>query len=299
MHDEGIIKIEGKEHKVVNCEKHGKCTIHVIEPALDEESAKRLQGSEVSGKIDKERRLVLRNHHTGTHIVFASCKRVLGPHVWQQGAKKTVEYAHLDITHYDSLTKEQEAKIEAECNKIILQQIPVKTNFVEKSKAEQLYGYTLYQGGIVPEREVRVVEIEGVDVEACCGTHCSNTSQVGWIKILKSSRISDGIVRLYYVAGTKVLERVREERDVIDKLAEMWSTPREDLVETGEKFFKEYKRLSSFASEMERRVLAMHVKVLAEDEKSKRCCVVLPKSLVMSLFIGSLPSFLGKLKVID
>jgi len=54
---------------------------------------------------------------------------------------------------------------------------------------------------------LRVVEIADTDVEACCGTHCENTSQVGWIKILKTSRISDGILRLYYVAGAKVIPK--------------------------------------------------------------------------------------------
>jgi len=74
----------------------------------------------VIGKVDRERRIQLRNHHTGTHIVFASCRKILGPHVWQHGAKKTVEMAHLDITHYSSLTKEQEIEIENEANRIIL-----------------------------------------------------------------------------------------------------------------------------------------------------------------------------------
>jgi alanyl-tRNA synthetase len=50
-----------------------------------------------------------------------------------------------------------------------------------------------------------VVNINDVDVEACCGTHCDNTNEVGWIKIFKTSRISDGILRLYYVAGKKVM----------------------------------------------------------------------------------------------
>jgi len=72
------------------------------------------------GKVDRERRIQLRNHHTATHIVFASCRKILGPHVWQHGAKKTVEMAHLDITHYSSLTKEQEIEIENEANRIIL-----------------------------------------------------------------------------------------------------------------------------------------------------------------------------------
>jgi len=54
----------------------------------------------------------------------------------------------------------------------------------------------LYQGGAIPSTNIRVVEIEGVDTEACCGTHCNSTGEVGIIRILKTSRISDGIVRL-------------------------------------------------------------------------------------------------------
>lgn len=64
--------------------------------------------SVVEGVLDMDRRVTLRNHHSATHIVFASCTHVLGPHVWQAGAKKTIEGAHLDITHFNSLTKEQE-----------------------------------------------------------------------------------------------------------------------------------------------------------------------------------------------
>lgn len=76
----------------------------------------------------------------------------------------------------------------------------INKSFKDKSEAEKQYGFTLYQGGVVPGNNLRVVEIEGTDVEACCGTHHDKTSQVGWIKMLKSQRVSDGIVRLYYVA---------------------------------------------------------------------------------------------------
>ena len=66
---------------------------------------------------------------------------------------------------------------------------------------EKKYGFSLYQGGIVPGKDLRIVQIDGVDTEACCGTHCDSTAEVGWIRMIKSGRISDGIVRLYYVAG--------------------------------------------------------------------------------------------------
>lgn len=76
----------------------------------------------------------------------------------------------------------------------------IKKYYMDKAEAEKNFGFTLYQGGVVPGNSLRIVEIEKTDVEACCGTHHDNTSQVGFVKILKSQRISDGIVRLYFVA---------------------------------------------------------------------------------------------------
>lgn len=80
------------------------------------------------------------------------------------------------------------------------------------------YGFHLYQGGVVPGNELRVVNIEGVDTEACCGTHCDNTAEVGWVKLKKSQRISDGIVRLTYCAQEKAIEVMNFEQDIMNSL---------------------------------------------------------------------------------
>jgi alanyl-tRNA synthetase len=68
----------------------------------------------------------------------------------------------------------------------------------------------------VPGNTIRVVNIEGVDVEACCGTHADNTNEVGWIKIFKTTRVSDGVLRLYYMAGKKVMKSLNEETTIIN-----------------------------------------------------------------------------------
>lgn len=75
--------------------------------------------------------------------------------------------------------------------------------YMDKAEAEKKFGFTLYQGGVVPGNSLRIVQIENTDTEACCGTHLDNSSQVGFVKLIKSNRISDGIVRLYYVAVIK------------------------------------------------------------------------------------------------
>lgn len=196
--DTGVLRIGEEVYNVINVEKVGKCNLHILDRPIVGE-AKSLIGQEISGTINIKRRFQLMSHHTGTHIVFAAARKVLGPHIWQNGAKKTEEMAHLDVTHYKSLTFEEEEAIEREANRIIMSGLNINKYFLDKAEAERKFGFTLYQGGVVPGNNLRIVQIEDTDVEACCGTHHDRTSEVGWIKMIKTQRISDGILRLYYV----------------------------------------------------------------------------------------------------
>lgn len=81
--------------------------MHVVDRPIPDD--KDIEGLIVKGTVDGARRTQLMAHHTGTHVVFAACRSALGPHIWQAGAKKTPEQAHLDITHYKSLSKEEES----------------------------------------------------------------------------------------------------------------------------------------------------------------------------------------------
>jgi alanyl-tRNA synthetase len=102
------------------------------------------KGKKVTVTIDQERRHQLQAHHTGTHIIFASCRKILGPHIWQNGAKKTTEMAHLDITHFKSLTKEEEQAIENQANRIINNCTPINKSMMDKAEAERQHGFRLY-----------------------------------------------------------------------------------------------------------------------------------------------------------
>lgn len=198
-HDIGTIG-EGGQYRVINVEKCGAVVLHFLDRPMAEKLGL------VACQVDRSQRNQLKNHHTATHLVFAMCRRLLGPHIWQQGAKKTMECAHLDISHYESLTQEQEEEVESLCNRSIMRGIPVIKKLVDKQEAEKEHGFQLYQGGVVPGRQLRLVEIVGVDIEACCGTHADNLSEIGWVKILSSRRIADGVLRLYFVAGERTIE---------------------------------------------------------------------------------------------
>ncbi len=241
-HDTGVLVIKGETYNVLNAEKVGKCILHYLDKELVGDKSEWI-GQDVSGSVDLKRRRQLMSHHTGTHIVFAACKRILGSHIWQNGAKKSIENAHLDITHFKPLTHEEEVLIEREANKIILEGRQVKKYNQPKMEAEKEFGFTLYQvksffsylnlllqGGIVPGNSLRIVNIDNTDVEACCGTHCDNTGEVGFIKFIKTHKISDGVVRLYYTAvriqllfqNERAFEELKNESEIIFKLQCDW-----------------------------------------------------------------------------
>ena len=260
-HDTGRLIIKGATYNVMDAEKVGHCVLHIVDHAVEGD----IIGENVEGYIDADRRRQLRNHHTATHIIFAACRRVLGPHVWQNGAKKTVESAHLDITHYKSLTHEEEIAVENEANRIVSNCTSINKFFMNKSEAELEYGFSLYQGGIVPGNNLRVVNIEGTDTEACCGTHCDNTAEVGWIRLLKSHRISDGIVRLIYVAGDRTITRLNEEDNILHHLCKIWGISLPEIVPTAERFFQGYKKYEDTVRKQQEKILGLTIRSIVGD----------------------------------
>lgn len=177
--------------------------------------------------------------------------------------------AHLDVTHFSSLTKEKEIEIENAANQIILSNKTISKGFMDKSKAEKEYGFRLYQGGIVPGNSLRVVNIEDTDVEACCGTHCDQTSEVGWIKLIKTTRISDGILRLYYVAGDRSIERLNNETKIINSLVGLWKVQQPLIVKTAENIFTKYKAYEKEIEASQKQILRLRFATLAATKSQK------------------------------
>ncbi|MGI0155472.1 MAG: alanine--tRNA ligase, partial [Thermoplasmata archaeon] len=175
-------------------------------------------GDRVHGRVDRARRVQLMQHHTATHLLNGALREVLGPHVWQTGAYKGTESARIDITHYRALSPAELRQVERRVNEVVREDRPVKSYFEARNEAERRFGFALYQGGAVPGRDLRIVEIEGVDVEACGGTHCTHTSEVGAIALLDAERIQDGVVRLTYASGERALD-LRDEHEAILKEA--------------------------------------------------------------------------------
>lgn len=192
LHDTG--SMNGK--KVRDVFKQGGIVLHKIEKKHGIRS-----GDKVTCKVDFARRLRLSQQHTATHILNAAARDVLGSHVNQAGAKKTEIKSHLDITHYQPLSTGDVKRIEDEANRIVRKRIRLEKLLIPRREAEIRFGMRIYQGGAVPGKVLRIVNIPGVDVEACGGTHLNRTDEVGKIKIIKTTKIQDGVVRLEFTAG--------------------------------------------------------------------------------------------------
>ena len=193
--------------KVVNVDKHASIIVHKIEGGVPKE------GDTVSCKVDETRRANITKNHTSTHIINASSRGVLGSWVWQHSAFKDDDHARLDITHHSSLTDEQVKQIENAANQMIKKDYPVNVNYYDRGTAEQKYGFRIYQGGVVPVKSVRIVSIEDKDVEACGGTHVKTTGDIELIKITKTKRIQDGVVRIEFVSGPTAFQYIKDQEE--------------------------------------------------------------------------------------
>jgi alanyl-tRNA synthetase len=202
------------------------------------------KGSMVSGHVDPKRRIAHKTHHTATHIVVSSARKVLGDHVWQAGAQKGEKRARIDIAHFKRITEAERKEIEMLANRLVMENLEIKTGFVDRTEAERTYGSRIYQGGVPIGEKIRIVQIgDAVDVQACAGTHLSKTGECGTIKILRTERIQDGIERLEYAAGEAAIEAIQEQEELIRMSAAVVKVPFEKLPSVVERFFAEWKQL--------------------------------------------------------
>jgi alanyl-tRNA synthetase len=214
--------------EVVEVSKHGDIVLHEVRNASDSLN----EGNIIYGKVDAQRRNSITKHHTSTHILNSAARNNLGPWVWQNSAFKDEDYGRLDITHHSALTKEEIERIEKSTNEIITQNLPVSINVYSRGEAEQKYSFRIYQGGVAPTNNIRIVNVEGWDIEACGGTHVRRTGELGLVKITKSERIQDGVVRLEFVAAKSALKYLQELENSLNTIAHSMGTSKEKVVES-------------------------------------------------------------------
>ncbi len=260
--DHGTLEKAGTVFRVVDVQKSGDVVLHKLEKPGGLE-----KGDRVTGRVDMHRRLAHARHHTATHLVHDSAKRVLGKHIWQAGAQKSEDRARLDISHYKRITDLELKAIEMEANRRVMEVAPIETQFLPRTEAEKLFGFELYQGGVPPGTQIRVVKV-GSDIEACAGTHVTNTGMIGSIKILRAERIQDGVERIEFAAGEAAVRASQERDDLLSGAADVLRVPNEQLPRTATRFFEEWKSQQKEIERLKEDLAEARLKTMTADAET-------------------------------
>ena len=185
-------------------------------------------GQPVRAEVDAARRDAIRRNHTGTHLLHAALREVVGTHVKQAGSLVAPDRLRFDFSHFAGLTPRAVEDLEDLVNEHVLADEPVETS--ERGLDEALRSGAMALFGEKYGDRVRVVRVGDFSLELCGGTHCASTGEVGLFKLTGERGIASGTRRVEAVTGEGSLERFREEHAIVRRLEELLSVPRAELL---------------------------------------------------------------------
>jgi alanyl-tRNA synthetase len=171
-------------------------------------------GSFVDTVVDTEVRSSIRRNHTGTHLLHAALREVLGKHVKQAGSRVDPEHLRFDFSHFTGVAEEELADVEEMINRQVLANTRVETlEDVPIDVAVNEYHAMALFGEKYGEK-VRVVRIGDFSTELCGGTHTGASGEIGLVKLLSEGGVSSGVRRVEAVTGLGALGEFRRDQEV-------------------------------------------------------------------------------------
>ncbi|GAB4595291.1 alanine--tRNA ligase [Mycobacterium avium] len=192
------------------------------------ESGEFVEGDTVIAAVDPQWRRGATQGHSGTHMVHAALRQVLGPNAVQAGSLNRPGYLRFDFNWQGPLTEEQRTQIEEVTNQAVQADFEVHTFTEQLEKAKAMGAIALF-GESYPE-QVRVVEIGGpFSLELCGGTHVHNSAQIGPVTILGESSVGSGVRRVEAYVGLDSFRHLAKERALMAGLASSLKVPSEEV----------------------------------------------------------------------
>jgi len=171
-------------------------------------------GDEVDTAVNGEIRTATERNHTGTHLLHAALREVLGKHVKQAGSLVNQNRLRFDFSHFTGVSEQELDEIETIVNQQVLANAHVETLVdVPIDVAVKELGAMALFGEKYGDR-VRVVKIGDFSTELCGGTHTRATGEIGLIKLVGESSVSSGVRRLEAISGTGALHEFRRDYDI-------------------------------------------------------------------------------------
>ncbi|MEW2452940.1 alanine--tRNA ligase [Streptomyces albus] len=186
------------------------------------------EGDEVAAAVDPEWRTGARQAHSGTHVLHAALRQVLGPAALQSGSYNRPGYLRLDFPWRGPLSAAARSEVEEAANRALRRDLPVTVRWTTLAEARELGALALFEE-TYGER-VRVVEIGGPwSRELCGGTHVEHAAQIGVVALTGESSVGAGTRRLEAAVGLEGFGYLARERDLVSRLAEQLQAPRGEL----------------------------------------------------------------------
>jgi alanyl-tRNA synthetase len=209
------------------------------------------QPTPVDAEVAEQRRRNIERNHTATHLVHAALRGVLGDHVRQAGSVVAPDRLRFDFSHHGPVTDEELREIEAEVNNGIWLNAAIQTY-------EMAYRDALAKGAMALFGEkygdrVRVVDIPGLSIELCGGTHTRTTGQIGLFHFTHETGVAAGVRRIEAVTGPGAYERVKQLDQRIQSAAETLRTTPEHVAHKIELLLEERRKLEKQIEELLKR----------------------------------------------
>ncbi len=225
--DAGVITGDGVRLEVLDVQRPVKgLIVHTVRVSEGELRG----GAEVLAQVDPEWRLGARQAHSGTHVVHAALREVLGPDALQSGSYNKPGYLRLDFAWNQALSAATRTEIEDVANRAIRQDLGVSWQYMSLPEAKQWGAIALF--GETYDEQVRVVEIGGPwSRELCGGTHVDHSSQIGLVAVTGESSVGSGARRVEALVGLEAFHHLARERALVSTLTETLKARPEELPE--------------------------------------------------------------------
>ncbi|MDE8563814.1 DHHA1 domain-containing protein [Anoxybacillus rupiensis] len=213
--------------------------------------------SSVHCEIDAQRRWDHTQQHSGQHLLSAVCIELLDAHTKSFHLGRDIVSIDLDTP---ALSEQQLLAIEDQANMLIYNNIPIKTYYVSQEEAKKLPFRKLPE----LDGDIRVVEIQGIDISACCGTHVSRTGEIGIIKLLKTEK-HRGMTRLFFKCGRRALDDYQTSHRLLTSLSQHFGAHREMLANVLYKLEAENKEYQKQLQHMKQMMARIEAKGIVQE----------------------------------
>jgi alanyl-tRNA synthetase len=216
-------------------------------------------GDHVTVVADAGRRARVMRNHTGTHLVHAALRNILGPHVKQAGSLNSADHLRFDFSHFAPVDAEELRDIEQMVNDEIRLNTEIETNVTSLDEA-LASGALAFFGDKYPESNVRVVTIPDpraprgfYSKELCGGTHVKRVGDIGVVKILREESVAAGVRRIEAVTGIGAIEHFQHQATVLASVAKQLNVGEDAVLGSVEKLTQTARQLEKQLADQRRK----------------------------------------------